>query len=729
MTHIPKTRSKYETFLHDSLPRLRELSNNLWWSWTPKSRRLFEVLDQTLWRLTHHNPVKQLQEVKPDRLQQLAEDIVFRRRYVEALKTFDEYMAAQDHWFGTKYSALAHSPIAYFSAEFGLHNSVPIYSGGLGILAGDHLKEASDLGIPLVGVSFMYGQAYFRQVIGSDGWQEAVYEYLDREASPIQPAMTVSGEQCRITVELRHRTIECVVWQIFVGRTCLFLLDTDIPENKPDDRMLSARLYGGDKTVRLAQEMVLGIGGVRALRALGIHPSVWHANEGHASFLNLERLRELVQKGVAPQQAIEDLRKSSLFTTHTPVEAGHDFFPRDLIEKYFAGFWKNCGLSKDAFFDLGKHPNDSADHFHMTALGIHLSSLVNGVSLEHGRVSRRMWHCLWPNVPQNEVPIHSVTNGIHVPTWIAPEMNHLYSKHLGPNWMAESDNPAIWHRILDVPDHEIWEVRRFLKRKLLNFIRHRIRSGWTGGRMEASQVLAGGALLDPHVLTIGFGRRFATYKRANLLFRNLERLQHILQDRWRPVQFIFAGKAHPADEPGRQLIHEVFHYSQSHGMGGHIAFLEDYDMHVAKFLVQGVDVWLNNPRAPFEASGTSGQKAALNGVPNLSVLDGWWKEGYDGANGWALPATSEELDEAAQDDHDADALYHVLEEEVIPLYYKRDQDGIPHGWVTIVKNAIRTNAPQFSARRMLKEYVEKFYEPLLSNSQLDKPMKTSNTMR
>ncbi|GJL55026.1 MAG: alpha-1,4 glucan phosphorylase [Nitrospirales bacterium] len=713
MTDISSTDSSNDMFMRDCVPRLHELSNNLWWSWTPKSRHLFEALDQTLWRLTHHNPVKQLQEIKQARLHHLAEDVVFRRRYVEAFKAFDEYLATNEHWFGTNYPMHAKAPIAYFSAEFGLHNSVPIYSGGLGILAGDHLKEASDLGVPLVGVSFMYRQSYFRQVIGLDGWQVAKYENLNQQDLPVQPALTASGTQCRIAVELSHRSVTCVVWKVFVGRTCLYLLDTDVPENTPDDRQLSARLYGGDKPVRLAQEMILGMGGVKALRALGIHPQAWHANEGHAAFLHVERLQEYVQQGMAIPRAIEAIRQNSVFTTHTPVEAGHDFFSHQLIEEYFAGFWKQCGFSKQAFLEFGKHPNDSVEHFHMTALGIYFSSLVNGVSAEHGRVSRRMWQCLWPDLQERDVPIQHVTNGVHVPTWIASEMNHLYSKYLGPDWMSESDNSAMWQRILEVPDHEIWEVRQVLKRKLLNFIRHRIRSGWVSGRLHAEQVLPGGTFLDPYVLTIGFGRRFATYKRANLLFRDLDRLRAILKDRWRPVQFIFAGKAHPADEPGKQLIHEVYRYAQSREMGGRIAFLEDYDMHVAKFLVQGVDVWLNNPRAPFEASGTSGQKAALNGVPNLSVLDGWWKEGYDGSNGWAFPTTSKPLDEQAQDDHDANVLYTVLEEEVIPLYYQCDQDRVPHGWVTIVKNAIRTNAPQFSARRMLKEYVDKFYIPLV----------------
>lgn len=709
MTVLPSSLLKTDLSQSPSLARLQDLASNLWWSWTPQARQVFEALDQTLWRHTQHNPIKQLQEVKPDRLAKLSEDIVFVRHYTAALKAFDEYLAATDHWFGRHYPHLVNSPIAYFSAEFGLHNSVPIYSGGLGILAGDHLKEASDLGIPLVGVSFMYSQSYFRQIVGPDGWQEAVYESFNREESPIQPALTPSGTPCRIQVELGARPVVCRVWQIRVGRIFLFLLDTNVPENTPADRALSGRLYGGDLTTRLAQEILLGIGGVRVLRALEIHPRMWHANEGHAAFLNLERIREMVQQGLSFEEALEAVRQSSHFTTHTPVPAGHDVFSVSLIDQHFSGYWEQMGLTREGFYNLGKHPNDSTDQFHMTPLAIRLSGSINGVSLEHGHVSRRMWQSFWPEFPEERVPIHSITNGIHIPTWIASEMAHLYCKYLGANWLNESDDTALWHRILDIPDQELWEVHQYLKRKLLSFVRQRIQSGWMEGRLQAHQVIAGGALLEPYALTIGFGRRFATYKRANLLFHNPDRLRKLLHNRWQPVQFIFAGKAHPADEPGQRLIQEVYHFAKNPEFGGHITFLENYDMHVAKFLVQGVDVWLNNPRPPLEASGTSGQKAALNGIPNLSVLDGWWKEGYDGANGWALPLGPEGLDDQAKDDHDAEALYRILEQEVVPLFYTRDPDGIPHGWVTIVKNAIRTNAPRFSARRMLKEYAERFY--------------------
>jgi len=689
--------------------RLTELSMNLWWSWTPVGRQVFENLDQTLWRHTHHNPVKQLQDLKPERLAHLTQDVVFTRQYEAAVKAFDEYMTKTDHWFGTHFPHVGNTPIGYFSAEFGLHNSVPIYSGGLGVLAGDHLKEASDLGIPLVGVSFMYSQAYFRQVIGADGWQEAVNERFDRSSSAIQPAILPTGEQCRITVQLGGRPVHCLIWFIQVGRVRLYLLDTDVADNHPSDRTLSARLYGGDQQTRICQEILLGIGGVRTLRSLGIQPRLWHANEGHAAFLNLERMRELLQQGMGYDDALQQIRHSSLFTTHTPVPAGHDIFSEDLIDTHFASYWKEMGLRREEFFELGQHPEESLGRFHMTALAIRLSSCVNGVSAEHGRVSRKMWQSMWPDHSEDHVPIQSVTNGVHVPTWIAPEMSHLYSKHLGPQWQDQSDDAALWHRMLDIPDHELWEVRQYLKRKLLSFTSQRIQRGWATGSLESQQVIAGGALLNPYALTIGFGRRFATYKRANLLFYFPDRLKALLQNPWKPVQFVFAGKAHPADKPGQELIHDVYQFAKRHEFGGHITFLEDYDMHVAKFLVQGVDVWLNNPRPPLEASGTSGQKAALNGVPNLSVLDGWWKEGYDGSNGWAFPLPSKALDDADQDRHDAEALLQLLEQEVVPLYYQRDQDGIPHGWVKIVKNAIRTNAPRFSARRMLKDYVHHFY--------------------
>jgi glycogen phosphorylase len=698
------------------LSRLSELAYNLWWSWTPEARQLFETIDPTLWRLSHHNPVKLLQDVKPDRLSVLHEDPIFIRQYSAVLKAFDQYMSREGTWFGRQYPNWNDLTIAYFSAEFGLHNSVPIYSGGLGILAGDHCKEASDLGIPLVGVGFMYPQGYFHQHITPEGWQEAHYEPFNRLDSPITQALDPSGHPCCVEVEMDQRTVKVLVWQIRVGRVSLYLMDTDVPENVPRDRDLSARLYGGDQEMRLRQEILLGVGGVRVLRALGLAPKVWHANEGHSAFLTLELYRESIQAGLSHDEAIERIRQCSVFTTHTPVPAGHDVFPFHVMAQYFQSYWEQVGLTRETFLQLGQHPDAPDAGFNMTALAMRMSSHVNGVSREHGRVSRHMWRNLWPDIPEERTPIRSITNGIHIPTWIAPEMNQLFSKYLGPEWAHHSDNSAVWHRVTEIPDGELWAVRQMQKRKLMGFIRERARAGWMQQRLDATQVLAGGTLLDPEALTIGFARRFATYKRAPLILSSLTRLQPLLQDRWRPVQIIFAGKAHPADEPGRRFIHDVYSFCKDHGMGGHIAFLEDYDMHVAKYLVQGVDIWLNTPRPPMEASGTSGQKASLNGVPNLSVLDGWWQEGYDGANGWPIPTSLHLTDWQAQDAHDADQLYSILEQDVVPLFYMRDRDGIPRGWMQIVKDAIRTIAPQFCTRRMVKEYMGLLYAPAANRS-------------
>lgn len=500
---------------------------------------------------------------------------------------------------------------------------------------------------------------------------------------------------------------------MLAGRVPLYLIDTDVPENSPENRALSARLYGGDQEMRLCQEYLLGIGGVRMLRALGIAPTVWHANEGHSSFLTLERVRELIQKGSTHADACETVRQSTVFTTHTPVPAGHDVFPHHLMDRYFTGYWEQLGLSREDFLRLGDTPESQGQGFNMTALALRLAAHVNGVSREHGQVSREMWHHMWPGLPTEQVPIHSVTNGIHAPTWIAPDLNQLYGKHLGPEWTEKCDDTAMWQRVLDIPDQELWAVRQTMKRKLMSFIRERARSGWMQGHLQASQVISRGTLLDPEALTIGFARRFATYKRATLLFRDLERLKQILHNQWRPVQLIFAGKAHPADEPGRYFIHEVVSFCDDHKLGGHVAFIENYDMHMAKYLVQGVDIWLNTPRFPLEASGTSGQKAALNGVINLSVLDGWWKEGYNGANGWGIEPLVGSQDIQAQDEHDAQQLYRMLEQEAIPLYYQRDLDGIPRGWVQLMKESLRTNAPRFCTKRMVKEYVDTMYAPAM----------------
>ncbi len=700
--------------LPSEFTNLSELAHNLWWSWSPEGRAVFSHFDPTLWRLTHQNPMKQLQEIHPNRLDALREDMVFLRKYHAAMGAFHQYTESTNLWATQTYPQCQGNVIAYFSAEFGLHRSVPLYSGGLGILAGDHLKEASDLGIPLVGVGFMYNQAYFRQVIDPDGWQEAVYDYVDPMVMPIDLARTPEGELAKVQVPLGTRTVTCLIWSIHVGRVTLYLLDADTPENSAEDRHLTARLYGGDHHTRLCQELLLGIGGVRALRAIGCHPQVWHANEGHPAFLLVERLREFLAQGQSFEEAVELVRSTTVFTTHTPVPAGHDRFSRDVIQEHCSWWWEELGLTSEAFMALGHHPDYGPDQFHMTALALQMASFVNGVSREHEHVSRRMFQGFWPDRSMEDLPIHSITNGVHVPTWIAQEMDDLYSRHLGEEWKDRCDDPDFWESILEMPDDLLWSTRQFLKRKLLVFLRQRTRLSWTDGVLDPSQVLASGALFEADTLTLGFARRFATYKRATLLFRDLERLKSILLNPWRPVQIIFAGKAHPADQPGRELIQQVYQFAKAHEFGGHVAFVEDYDMHVAQYLVQGVDVWLNNPRPPLEASGTSGQKAALNGVPNLSVLDGWWKEGFTGENGWAVPLPQDPQSDDVQDGCDIEGLYSLLEREVVPLYYERDVDGIPHGWCRVIKQAIRTVAPEFSARRMVKEYMRRAYAPLFS---------------
>ena len=688
----------------EKIGRLGELAYNLWWSWNPEARSLFKLLDRALWRSTQHNPVQMLQEIGPEDLNRVANDSLFYSYYKKAILAFDREMASNQTWFNRQYPKLNGFLTAYFSAEFGLHSSLPIYSGGLGILSGDHAKEASDLGIPLVGVGFMYPQGYFRQRVPSHGWQEAVYEQLDMGRAPIMPTLDEDGRERRITVPMSGRTVAARIWHVRVGRVPLYLLDTDVDENDPWDRELSARLYSGDTEHRIRQEIMLGIGGVRALRALRIEPSVWHMNEGHSAFLVLECIREQVSQGRSFEEAAANINRRSLFTTHTPVPAGHDAFPFHMVEQYFSGYWHELGLTRDEFLDLGRHEEEWGTSFNMTVLALKMSGLANGVSKLHGEISRKMWQSVWPERPEADVPITHVTNGIHVPTWLPMEMHQLFRRYLGPDWVEKHDDPAIWERLNDVPDDELWALHMSLKRKMVGYFQELARRRWIDGTNDPTQVMTSGTFLDPEALTIGFARRFATYKRAMLVFRDVERLERIALDIHRPVQFVFAGKAHPEDDPGKQLIQSVYNMAKHHRIGGRVAFIEDYDMHMARYLVQGVDVWLNTPRRPREASGTSGQKATLNGIPNLSVLDGWWVEGYNGANGWAFGDGDELPDFEAQDAKDADALYSLLEDEIIPLYYARDRDDIPRGWVTIMREAIRSNAPRFCTRRMLKEY-------------------------
>lgn len=693
--------------LPERIARLEEVAYNLWWSWNISARGLFKAVDRTLWQSTHHNPVAVLVKCRRETLDARAKDPSFLQWYDSVLAKFDEYLKETKPWFKQKH-AEPRRQVAYFSAEFGVHNSLPIYSGGLGILAGDHCKTASDLGIPLVGVGFMYPQGYVQQRIGVEGWQQNIYEQLDWSTSPVRQALTPDGAPCVMRLSLGGWPLHVAVWRIDVGRVPLFLMDTNVEGNDPGDREISGRLYGGDQTMRLRQEILLGIGGVRILRAMGVDPEVWHANEGHAAFLLLERIRERVEAGQSFEDARREVAQSTVFTTHTPVAAGHDVFPEELIEQYFKNYWPSLGLDKEAFMELARTPGKKG--WNMSALALRLAGRANGVSRRNGIVAREMWKDLYPGRPVEEVPISHVTNGVHLSTWLSQRMAELYSTHLGEDWRTRQDDPALWAKVDEVPDETLWTVHMRCKRDLMNFMRSQVRHRWQQDRVDPMQVLAGGAMLDPEALTIGFARRFAPYKRATLILQDIERLKKLLLDPWRPVQLVFAGKSHPADDPGKKLIQEVYKLAKDPAIGGRVAFVEDYDMHKARYLVQGVDLWLNNPLFPLEACGTSGQKAAANGVPNLSILDGWWEEGYNHENGWA-PKSSAGLPDKERDAADAAAIYDVLEEQIIPMFFERNQKGIPASWVRVMKESIKSSAPRYCAVRMLKDYTEKLYFP------------------
>ncbi len=690
------------------LERLNELAYNLWWTWSPAAQALFHHIDPGIWDDTTHNPVKLLHLVSSARLDYLATEDAFLADLEAVLNAFDAYMHPASTWFSRTYPDFEDGGIAYFSAEFGLHEALPIYSGGLGVLAGDHCKSASDLGLPFVGVGFLYPQGYFMQRISEEGVQDAYYVKLDFADLPAQPALDAHGNEVLINVQLPGRTVYAKVWRLQIGRIPLFLMDTDVDLNAPADRELSARLYGGDMELRVAQEVVLGIGGVRALRALDIHPSVFHMNEGHAAFLSLERVREYVQeKRLTFFQAQQLVAASSVFTTHTPVPAGNDAFPFDMMDKFFRTFWSQMGLDRDGFMNLARWDS----RFSMTVLALRFAAYANGVSALHGQVARAMWAGLWPDLPLEEVPITHVTNGVHTDTWLAADLAAFYNRHLPGAWHEEPDLQEPWEGLLKAPDAELWSLHNQQRLQTINFLRERVarqrrRFGDTPARVAEAY-----ELFDPRALTIGFARRFATYKRATLIFRDLDRIHSILSDPVRPVQIVFSGKAHPADEPGKAFIKQVHQLSQTPAFAGRILFIEDYDMNVARHLVQGVDLWLNNPRRPNEASGTSGQKAALNGIPNCSILDGWWDEGYNGKNGWAIGEQREYRSEDIQDEADATFLYHLLEHEIVPAFFDRDENGVPHRWVAVMKEAIRTCAPTFSMSRQVKDYTAYLYMP------------------
>jgi alpha-glucan phosphorylases len=698
--------------LPERINRLGELAYNLWWVWNPIGLRIYLQLDRRLWEKVNHNPIAFLHQVDEAKLAAAAKDKYFLEEYDHVMAEFDAYMGNEKTWFARQYPDLKNRQIAYFSFEFGLHESMPFYAGGLGILAGDHLKEASDLGLPITGMGFIYKQGYFVQKITEDGWQETSNYHFDFEEMPIIAVVDDKEKPLTVSVKLPDRTVHARVWMLQVGRVSLYLLDSNVPQNSVNDRQLTSRLYSSDLEIRISQEMLLGMGGVRALRKLGYQPDLWHMNEGHSAFLTLENVRELIDKGMTFEEAAQKLRKANIFTTHTPVPAGNDQFPIWLIDKYFPSYWEEMKLTRDQFVELGKQTQPWGDTFSMPVLALHLSERCNAVSELHGEVARKMWNFLWPEREARDVPIQNITNGVHMGFWLARRMRLLFDRYLGMDWMEHMDDPDLWTRVEQIPDLELWDVRRHLKRKLINYAIENARENWQSTKHSASQVIADGVMLDQYSLTIGFARRFATYKRADLFFSDYDRLLRLINDQDRPLQIILAGKAHPADEPGKLLIQKVYRVAKDARSGGRIVFLEDYDLNIARLLVQGVDVWMNTPRRPNEASGTSGMKAAINGTLNFSVLDGWWREGFNGSNGWAIGNDEDYDDPNKQDEVDAASLYNTLENEIIPLYYQtRSMGDASAQWIAKIKENMRSLSWQFNTRRMVKEYLHKMYLP------------------
>jgi starch phosphorylase len=699
---------------HKSLhEQLSALAGNLWWTWQPDVSCLFRDLDPVRWRQLSHNPIALLAEFPLDRLEERVDQLVLRSAINNAYRRLLEYLHSQATW-GTTHAGVLHiRPVAYFSAEFGLHESLPIYSGGLGVLAGDHLKSASDLGVPLVGVGLLYDQGYFLQRLDRAGWQQEEYLNLDVGRVPLEPATDASGRPVVVSIETRTGAIAARVWRLPVGRNTLVLLDSNVPGNRTEDQELTARLYGGDSRVRIRQELLLGVGGVRALEALDIHPGVIHVNEGHSAFATLEAVRQrMLGEGIGFEEARRRVAGQVVFTTHTPVPAGHDRFPAELIEEHLGPLGDALGLSPPALMGLGRvEAGNAAEPFCMTVLALRLSQRANAVSAVHGQVSRRMWACLWPNRSEEEVPIGHITNGVHVHSWLAPQMQELYDLHLGPDWKRRGGEPDVWAGIQGVEDSALWETHQVLKARLLDFVRRRGAAQCAHRGEPAEDVARARQALDLDVLTIGFARRFAAYKRATLLLEDLDRLAGLINDPRRPIQIVFAGKAHANDHLGKELLQEICRLTRDPRFAGRVVFLENYGINVGRHLVQGVDVWLNTPRRPLEASGTSGQKVVLNGGLNLSVLDGWWAEAYDGSNGFAIGRGEVHSSADVQDRHDAEDLYRVLEAGVIPLYYDRDADGLPRAWIARMKRAIRTLGWRFNADRMVMDYTRGCYLP------------------
>ena len=698
--------------LPETLKELDTLARNLYWSWDPQCIELFRRIDPAQWAASGHNPVRLLGTVSQSRLEALAADESFVHELKRATESLQQYVQAPS-WFEKVCGTGRDTVIAYFSAEFGLHESLPIYAGGLGILAGDHLKSASDLGVPIVGVGLMYQKGYFRQYLNIDGWQQEAYVENDPFNMPAELVRNPSGRPLTINVEYPGRSVEAQIWAIPVGRLKLYLLDTNIAVNSPGDRMITSSLYGGDRELRIRQEILLGIGGLRALVAMGIDPTVCHMNEGHAAFMALERIQQLRgMTGMSFDEAAEATRAANVFTTHTIVKAGLDEFEVGLMDKYFDAYYPHLGIDRRQFLSLGRMlPDDDSEPFKMPVLAIKLSGYLNGVSKLHGQISREVWGSLWPGLPSREVPIVSITNGIHLKSWLSDEMADLYERYLGPTWSQTVFDRSAWDSVDQVPDEELWSAHQRSKNRLIVFARQRLmsqmqRRGTCQGELRKAE-----EILDPGALTIGFARRFAAYKRGDLLMRDAERLARLLNDPDRLVQILFAGKAHPKDNSGKEIIRHIVNFASQETVRRRIVFLEDYDIDVARFLVRGVDVWLNNPRRPMEASGTSGMKAAVNGVLNLSTMDGWWCEGYTPEGGWLIGGGEIYENPDYQDTVESQSLYNVLENEVVPQYYNRAADGLPRAWIGKMKACIRQVAPRFNTNRMLAEYSRRFYAP------------------
>ena len=698
--------------LPDSLQDLDMVARNLFWAWNPRFVELFKRIDPNLWASCGHNPVKLLGSVSQTRLQALARNESFLNELEQAKEALRSYLEAPT-WYDRVCPQTTRPVVAYFSAEFGLHECLPIYSGGLGILAGDHLKSASDLGIPIVGVGLLYQKGYFRQYLNIDGWQQEAYVENDAFNMPVELVREESGRPLIISVEYPGRTVHAQVWSISVGRIKLYLLDTNIAPNSSVDRMITSSLYGGDRELRIRQEILLGIGGLKALLAMGISPTVCHMNEGHAAFMALERIRQLrSSKNMTFDEAVEATRSGNVFTVHTLVKAGLDEFGVELMDKYFGHYFPHLGVNRRQFLSLGRMlPDDENEPFKMPVLAIRLSGYVNGVSKLHGQISREVWGSLWPGVPEKEVPIIAITNGIHMKTWLADEMGSLYQRYLGPTWSESVFDKSVWEPVEQIPDEELWSVHQRCKEQLIVFARKRLmsqmqRRGRCHGELRQAE-----EVLDPEALTIGFARRFAAYKRGDLLLQDAERLAKLLNNTDRPVQIIFAGKAHPKDKGGKEIIRRIVRFASKETVRRRIVFLEDYDIDVARFLVRGVDVWLNNPIRPMEASGTSGMKAAVNGVLNMSTLDGWWPEGYVPDGGWVIGDGEEYADSDYRDMVEAQSIYSILENEVVPLFYNRSADNLPRTWIQKMKTTIKWVAPRFSTHRMLADYTRRFYNP------------------